>query len=75
MTIHAPISVRDAIHDETLIYDARVVYRYGSAGAALELRRMASSKRIYMASNLGGATQTAATAAMVGREASTRHYL
>jgi hypothetical protein len=60
--------------DETLIYVARVEYSSSSACGALELCRMASSKRIYTASNLSGATQTAATAAMVGREALTRHY-
>ena len=71
-------AVRFSSHDrsayETLIYDARVVYSSSSVGAALGLGRMASSKRIYTASNLSGATQTSATAAMVGREASTRHY-
>ncbi len=61
--------------DETLIYVARVEYSSSSACGALDLCRMASSKRIYTASNLSGATQTAATAAMVGREALTRHYL
>lgn len=62
------------VHDETLIYVARVEYSCSSACGALGLCRMASSKRIYTASNLSGATQTAATAAMVGREALTRHY-
>ena len=65
----------NSIKDETLIYVARVEYSCSSVCGALELCRMASSKRIYTASNLSGATQTAATAAMVGREALTRHYL
>lgn len=64
----------NSTRDETLIYVARVEYSCSSACGALELCRMASSKRIYTASNLSGATQTAATAAMVGREALTRHY-
>jgi hypothetical protein len=42
---------------ETLKYVARVEYSCSSACGAFELRRMASSKRIYTASNLSGATQ------------------
>ena len=42
---------------ETLIYVARVEYSCSSACGTFELRRMASSKRIYTASNLSGATQ------------------
>jgi len=61
--------------DETLLYDRCVVYRRSSACGALEQSRKASSKCINTASYLSGATQTySATAAMVGREASTRHY-
>ena len=61
--------------DETLLYDAGVVYRRSSACGVFELSRKASSKRINTASYLSGATQTySATAAMVGRKASTRHY-
>ena len=61
--------------DETLLYDAGVVYRRSSACGVFELSRKASSKRINTASYLSGATQTySATAAMVGRKASTRRY-
>ena len=44
--------------DETPKYEARVVYWSSLACGALGLSRKLSSKRIYTASNLGGATQT-----------------